>query len=151
MRLFAEELRQIRNVTIITNSPPVLDCLGSDVDKRIILVGGEYSGADQCCLGAITEKELAEIHVSKVIMGADSIDVESGAVFARVRHFGYIQAVMGNAKQTVLIAESSKFNRIHGLKIADLMQVHAIVTDGGLPMEEREAVERMGIRLLIAG
>jgi DeoR/GlpR family transcriptional regulator of sugar metabolism len=150
MKLFAEGLKQIKNVTVITNSPPVLACLGTEADKRIILIGGEYSGADQCCLGMVTERELADIHVSKVIMGADSIDVESSAVFARVRHFGYIQAAIRNAKQTILLAESSKFNQIRGLKIAELAQVSIIVTDDSLPSGERDALGRRGVSLLIA-
>ena len=148
--LFAKELRAVRNLTVITNSPPVLVYLGPEIDKRIVLIGGEYSGADQCCFGMMTEKELADIYVSKVIMGADSIDVGTGAVFARVRHFGYIQAVIRNAKQTILLAESSKFNQIRGLKIVELAQINTIVTDPGLPADVQDTLRRMGISLLVA-
>ena len=130
--LFARELKAVRNLTIITNSPLVLDALGGEIDKRIILVGGEYSGVDQCCVGTVTEKELAGIWVSTVIMGADSIDVGTGAVFGRVKHFGYIETAIRNGKQTILLAESSKFDRIRGLKILDLAQVDTIVSDPGL-------------------
>jgi DeoR family fructose operon transcriptional repressor len=148
--LFAEQLRAIRHLTVITNSPPVLACLGSQPGTRLILVGGEYSDADRCCVGTVTEKELGGTYVSKVIMGADGIDIESAAVFARVRHFGYIQAVIRNAKQTVLLAESTKFDRIQGLRIVDLAQISTLVTDAGLAADVRHALERMGIVLAIA-
>lgn len=147
---FARELRSLRNLTIITNSPPVLASLGPQVDKSIMLIGGEFSAADQCCFGKVTERELADIFVSRVIMGADSVDVESGAVFARARDFGYIQSIIRNAKHTVLLAESCKFNQIRGLRIVDLAQIGTIVTDEGLPQDMREKVLRMGIHLLIA-
>jgi DeoR family transcriptional regulator of aga operon len=147
---FARELRVLRNLTIITNSPPVLAYLGPQVDKSIMLVGGEYSAGENCCFGKATEMELATIYASRVIMGADSVDVDSGAVFARVRDFGYIQSIIRNAKQTILLAESCKFNHIRGLKIVDLAQISTIVTDSGLLPDLRDKVRRMGISLLIA-
>jgi DeoR family transcriptional regulator, fructose operon transcriptional repressor len=148
--LFSKELKVVKDLTIITNSPAVLEYLGPEVDTRVILIGGEYSAADQCCSGMMTERELADIYVSKVIMGADSIDVVTGAVFARFRSFGYIQTIIRNAKQTILLAESSKFNQIRGLKIVELGQINTIVTDAGLPADVRERVRQSGVSLVVA-
>lgn len=149
--LFAEHLASRKHLTVITNSPPVLACLGPLADTKVVLIGGEYSPVDRCCVGALTERYLERIFVSKAIMGADSIDAETGGVFARVRHFGYIQAIVRNAKRTILLAESGKFNQIRGLKILDLDHIDTIVTDGGLPTTVREALGRYGVSLLIAG
>ncbi len=148
--LLARALTEREDLTIVTNSPPLLGYLGSETDKKIILIGGEYSGDSQCCYGVMTQRNLADIYVSKVFMGADSIDVESGAVFAHLRNLDYIAQIIKNAKQTILLADSSKFNRIRGMKIVELADVNAIITDSRLPVQLQEKIRGRGITLEIA-
>ena len=49
-----------------------------------------------------------------------------------------------------LLADSSKFGRIHAAHFADLRDFEAVVTDRELPEEHRRAVEQLGVRLLLA-
>jgi DeoR family transcriptional regulator, fructose operon transcriptional repressor len=149
--LLARELKKIAGVTVITNSPPLLPILSAGSDRKIILVGGEYSHDDRCCFGLMTEKELADIYVSKVFMGADHVDVENGGVFAHLRNLGYIRKIVTNARQTILLSDSSKFNRIQGMKILDLSSVDIVITDAGLPASLRARITEKGITLEIAG
>jgi DeoR/GlpR family transcriptional regulator of sugar metabolism len=148
--LLARELTRIDDLTIITNSTALLGYMGAEADKKIILVGGEYGDDSQCCTGVMTERILSGIYVSKVFMGADSIDVESGAVFAHLRNLNYIEKIIRNAKQTILLAESSKFNRIRGMKIVDLPDIQVIITDAGLPAGQQERIRSLGITLDVA-
>jgi DeoR family transcriptional regulator, fructose operon transcriptional repressor len=145
--LLARELSRVGDVTVVTNSPPVVSHLGPETEKKVILIGGEWSYEDQCCFGQMTEKNLADIYVSKVFMGADSIDIETGTVFAHLRNLSYIGKIIRNAKQTILLADSSKFNRIRGMKIVDLSDIHVIITDAGLPADQQERIRNLGISL----
>jgi DeoR/GlpR family transcriptional regulator of sugar metabolism len=149
MRL-ARALTQMDDLTIVTNSTALLGYMGSEPDKKIILVGGEYGDDGRCCTGVMTERILADIYVSKVFMGADSIDVESGAVFAHLRNLNYIEKIIRNAKQTILLAESGKFNRIRGMKIVELSDIQVIITDSGLPAEQQQKIRSLGITLDVA-
>jgi DeoR family transcriptional regulator, fructose operon transcriptional repressor len=147
---FARELTQMEDLTVVTNSVPVLTYLGREIDKKLILVGGEYSHDDQCCFGQMTEKELADIYVSKVFMGADSVDIENGFVFSHLRNLNYIGRILKNARQTILLADSGKFNRIRGMKIVDLSDISVIITDDGLDPELRDMIVRRNVTLEIA-
>jgi DeoR/GlpR family transcriptional regulator of sugar metabolism len=148
--LLARELSRVEDLTIVTNSPSVVSYLGPETDKKVILVGGEWSHDDQCCFGLMTEKVLADIYVSKVFMGADSIDIETGSVFAHLRNLSYIVQTIKNAKQTILLADSSKFNRIRGMKIVDLADIHVIITDADLAPDQQERIRNMGITLEVS-
>jgi DeoR family transcriptional regulator, fructose operon transcriptional repressor len=145
--LLARELSRVGDVTVVTNSPPVVGYLGPETEKKVMLIGGEWSHEDQCCFGLMTERALADIYVSKVFMGADSIDIETGTVFAHMRNLSYIGKIIRNAKQTILLADSSKFNRIRGMKIVDLSDIHVIITDAGLPPDQQERIRNLGIAL----
>jgi DeoR/GlpR family transcriptional regulator of sugar metabolism len=148
--LLARELTTAEDLTIVTNSVPVLTYLGREMDKKVVLVGGEYSHDDQSCFGQMTERALADIYVSKVFMGADSVDVENGFVFSHLRNLNYIARIIRNARQTILLADSGKFNRIRGMKIVDLSDITLIVTDAGLSQDQQEKIIRRGIALEIA-
>lgn len=147
----AWQLTCVEDLTVITNSIPVFTYLGREPDKKVIVVGGEFSSEDQCCYGQVTERQLSSIYVSKVFMGADAIDVESGLVFSHPRHLDYIERIIRNARQTFLLADSTKFNRIQGMKIGDLSGISKIVTDSGLSPGLRDSIERRGVALEIAG
>jgi DeoR family transcriptional regulator, fructose operon transcriptional repressor len=147
--LLSKELGAVEGLTIVTNAPPLLAHLGAEPGKKIMLIGGEYRHDSQCTVGPVTEKELEDVYVSKVFMGADSVDVDSGVILGDLRNLGYIQKVIKNAKETILLSDSSKFNRIRGMKIGDLSQVQVIITDARLPDIQRDKIRRMGISLEI--
>jgi len=148
--LLATELTQAEDLTIVTNSIPVLTYLGREMDKKVIVVGGEFSHDDQCCFGQMTERELADIYVSKVFMGADSVDVGSGFVFSHPRNLTYIARIIRNARQTVLLVDSGKFSQIRGMRIVGLSDISVIISDGGLPEDMREKIRQRGVGLEIA-
>ena len=148
--LLARELSAVEGLTIVTNSVPVLMYLGHEADKKVILVSGEYSTDDQCTFGQMTESSLEDIYVSKVFMGADSIDVEGGMVFSHVRSLGYIDRIVRRCREAILLADSTKFGRIRGMKIIDLSEVAMLVTDDGLAPDLREKLARRGIALEVA-
>jgi DeoR/GlpR family transcriptional regulator of sugar metabolism len=148
--LLAKELTRVEGLNVVTNSIPVFTYLGREMDKKVTVVGGEYSFEDQCCFGRMTERELAEVYVSKVFMGADSVDAEKGIVFSQIPDRGYIAAIIRNARQTILLADSGKFSRIHGMRIVDLSDISLIISDNGLPQETRERILQRGIGLEIA-
>jgi DeoR/GlpR family transcriptional regulator of sugar metabolism len=139
------------DLTVVTNSIPVFTYLGREPDKKVIVVGGEFSSEDQCCFGQVTERQLSNIYVSKVFMGADAIDVESGLVFSHPRNLDSIETIIRNARQTFLLADSTKFTRIQGMKIVDLSGISMIVTDSGLAPGLRDSITRRGVALEIAG
>ena len=148
--LAAKELTRVDNLTIVTNSVPVLAYLGGETDKRVVVVGGEYSHDYQCCFGQATERLLSQIYVSTVFMGCDAVDVDNGIVLSHLRHLDYIGRIIGNARQTILLVDSDKFSTVHGIRITDLAAISLIITDGGLPEEMREKILRRGVGLEIA-
>jgi DeoR/GlpR family transcriptional regulator of sugar metabolism len=149
--LLAKELTQAEDLTIVTNSVPVLTYLSMEMDKKVVVVGGDYSHDDRCCFGRSTERALENIYVSKVFMGADCVDVDTGFVFAHLRTLDYIGRIIRNARQTILLADSSKFSRIRGMPIVDLAEISVIITDAGLPAEARDKILERGVTLEIAG
>jgi DeoR family transcriptional regulator of aga operon len=54
------------------------------------------------------------------------------------------------SKKVIVVADSSKFNRRGFAFIAPVTKMHTLITDKGIPPEERAKLEGMGIEVLIA-
>ena len=55
-----------------------------------------------------------------------------------------------NSREVFVLADSSKFGRDVLVMFLGLGQVHAVITDTGLPDEFRRSLEEKGIRVLLA-
>lgn len=65
----AKHLRERKNLTVITNSLPVLNALAGIKDISVVSLGGQLRESELSFIGHITEQALAEVRVDKVIIG----------------------------------------------------------------------------------
>jgi DeoR/GlpR family transcriptional regulator of sugar metabolism len=54
------------------------------------------------------------------------------------------------ARETILVADSSKFGRRSLSRIVPLSEVSLVVTDHGLPEPTRAGLRELGVKLLLA-
>jgi len=144
---FAQSLIEIEGLTIITNSIPIASLIGREHEATVILAGGTFNYPEQCCEGSMTEKFLDNFYAAKAFIGADAVDLDRGLFSNGVSMFGYVQKIIAHSKQTILLADSTKFNRVGAIKIGDPDCIDLIITDGGLSAPTREKIGSLGIRV----
>ena len=74
----ARHLRNRRNLTVITNSLPVLNMLVGINGITVISLGGMLRDSELSFIGHITEQALMEVRADKVIMGTRGVSLEHG-------------------------------------------------------------------------
>ena len=74
----AVNLRNHRNLTVITNSLPVMNTLADVPEIMLVGLGGILRSSELSFIGHITELALADIRVDKVVFGIRAVDIESG-------------------------------------------------------------------------
>jgi DeoR family transcriptional regulator of aga operon len=132
---------------VVTNSVPIAQHIGREQSNSVILAGGSFNYSEQCCEGLITEQFLDNFSASKAFIGADSIDVGKGLFSNGISMFGYVQKIIHNSKETVLLADSSKFSKVGAIRICDLQSVDIIITDGSIPDPVVQELGDMGIQV----
>jgi DeoR family transcriptional regulator of aga operon len=145
--MLAQELIEFEDLTIVTNSIPIVTQIGREQSNKVILAGGAFNYSEQCCEGLMTEKFLDNFTASKAFIGADSVDAEKGLFSNGISMFGYVQKIIGNSKKTILITDSSKFSKVGAIKICDLASIDVIITDEGLSEELRKKLGSIGIQV----
>lgn len=145
----ARNLRNHKNLTVITNSLPVLNVLASASDITVICLGGMLRNTELSFIGHITEQSLAEFRTDKVIIGARAISLEHGLTNDYLPETQTDRTILKFGREVILVADHSKVNRVSTTFLAPLSAVNVFVTDELTPPEFTTALEEQGIHTVI--
>ena len=147
----ASAMDDTRRITVVTNSTIVLQTLENRANIDTILLGGRVHAASHSLIGPIAEETVAQFRFTKAFLGAVGINLEEGLTQSNVDEVPVKKRVAANAKEVIVLADSSKFNRDVLVMFLRLDQLHTIITDTGIPAKYRKSLEERGIRVLTAG
>jgi DeoR/GlpR family transcriptional regulator of sugar metabolism len=149
----ARALRERRNLTLITASLPIANELISNSpvgsQMRLILTGGIIRPAEHSMVGHIAERTYQEIHVDKAFIAVGGINLKDGLTEFNLEDSLVKRSLIGNARQVVVVADSSKFGRTTFATICPLSSVNTIVTDNKAPKQILDALSKQGIQVCI--
>jgi DeoR/GlpR family transcriptional regulator of sugar metabolism len=146
----AENLRARRNLTVITNSLPVLNTLAALPGISVIVLGGMLRASELSFIGHIAEMALAEVRADKVIFGTRALDLEHGLTNDYLPETLTDRAVLSVGREVILVADHTKFGAVAPAFLAPLTSVHTVVTDSLVRTEFIDALSEQGIRVIIA-
>jgi DeoR/GlpR family transcriptional regulator of sugar metabolism len=148
--LLSKLLVRFDRLTIVTNSLPIANLIGREQSNSVILAGGIFNYSEQCCEGAMIETFLDNFHASRAFIGADSVDVDKGLYSNGVSVVGYVNKIIDNSKSTILLADSSKFDKVGTIKICGLKRIDTIITDKNVPESTVGRLADLGVKVDIA-
>ena len=79
-------------------------------------------------IGHLAERAFQDFYVDKLFLGAGGVDIEAGLTEYNLEDTLVKKAMLRSAKEVILVADSSKFNRIAFTSIAPIKVVKRIVT-----------------------
>jgi DeoR family transcriptional regulator of aga operon len=146
----ARHLRSRHNLTVITNSLPVMNLLADEPGITLIGIGGMLRKSELSFIGHIAEHAIAELRADKVFIGVHSLSLEHGLTSDYLPEILTDRAILRIGREVILVADHTKFNRVSTALVAPLTSVHCIVTDSAAPPDIVEAIRRMGIEVILA-
>jgi len=146
----ARNLRDRKNLTVITNSLPVLNLLVGIAEITVIAVGGMLRESEMSFIGHITEQALTEVRADKVVMGTRCLSLEHGLTNDYLPETLTDRAILKTGREVVIVADHSKVNRVATALLAPLEVMHAFVTDSKADKKFIQALKKMGITVIAA-
>jgi len=146
----ARNLREHKNLTVITNSLPVLNILAGIKEITVISLGGMLRESELSFIGHITEQALTEIRVDKVMMGARGVSLEHGLTNDYWQETLTDRAIMKSGRQVIIVADHTKVNRVSTVLLAPLNSMHTFVTDANVDQKFVQALKKQKIQVVIA-
>ncbi|WP_369017970.1 DeoR/GlpR family DNA-binding transcription regulator [Thermatribacter velox] len=146
-------LKTKRDVTVITNCLKVATEVASLPNLRLVLIGGEMRKESTAFVGHLAEETLrkvfSETFISKVFLGADGISPEEGVTTHNIQEAIIDRMMIELARETVLVADHSKFGKVGLYRIVPLEKVDVIVTDR-IDGKQESYLREAGVEIILA-
>ena len=146
---FAENISPLKHLTVVTASLRVSILLNELNNCNVIQLGGTVRKNSFSVIGEYTSRFFEEITCSKLFMGVDGIDPETGITNSSIEESQLNKRMMSSSLRTIILADSSKFGKRGFGKICNLDQIDVIITDSGISESMAKIVEETGVELII--
>ena len=126
-----------RHVTICTPSLRVALALASLPSVRLIMTGGIVRPVEQSLVGSAAIRMLEDHHFDLYIMTASGVHLDHGFSEWNPEDAELKRAALRVASRCIVVCDSSKVGHTAFARICDLDAVEMLVTDEGVPEEQR--------------
>ncbi len=147
----ARALAGREGLLVITNNMNVANTLLGSAHIEVILSGGLLRRSDGGIVGEAAVDLIRQFKVDYAVIGASAIDSDGSLLDYDYREVRVTQAIMANARRTILVADSTKFVRRAPVRIGHLSQIHTFVTDALPPGDIAQMVREAGPRVIETG
>lgn len=148
VRELARRLRD-RRLTIITNALDVVAALVDSPSIKLVVLGGVVLPGMHSTQGHLTEDSMRDLRADTVFMGASAIDLDAGFMTEQVAEIAVDRTMRAMARKTVILADSSKFDRVAPGFMFGFEEVGTLVTDDHVRDATVDAVRAQGTRVVV--
>jgi DeoR/GlpR family transcriptional regulator of sugar metabolism len=114
-----------------------------------VLLGGTARKGSPDLQGEITEDNIRRFRVHLAVLGADAITPDglytTDAAVSRVS-----RAMIVNARERLVVADSSKLSQVAFVKFADWKDIDILITDDAAPAAARRWLKRAARKVIYA-
>ncbi|WAC73580.1 DeoR/GlpR family DNA-binding transcription regulator [Roseateles sp. SL47] len=147
-RALAQVLAQqpgLHGLRLITNSVAVADALAGQGSHEVMLLGGDYHPDVQASFGAFTIAEIARHRVDLAFISPTALDAAMGASSYVWAEVALAQAMLGQARQRVLLADASKLGQGSRMQVCRCSDIDVLITDADADPQELARLRQAGI------
>ena len=146
----ASSIDDTKRLTVVTHSIVVAQALINRINVGTVLIGGKLHAATKSLIGPLAEEGVGKFRYTKAFLGTSGINLTEGLTISTLEEVSIKRLAALNAKQVIILADSSKFNKEVFAFFLNLDQIDILITDWDLSEKHRSLLEKKGIRVMIA-
>lgn len=140
----ARSLYDHLGLVVITNNINVISTLTGSPQKELVLVGGTVRQSDGAIVGEDAVEFISRYKADFACIGASAIDEDGAVLDFDGREVSVARAILKNARKTILVCDSLKFERTAPIRICNISDVDYFVTDSEPSEAFRKVAELQG-------
>ncbi|KAB2333077.1 DeoR/GlpR transcriptional regulator [Cytobacillus depressus] len=145
----AKYIQNKRNLTVVTNSIPVInELMNSDIE--LVIIGGKVRKKEQSVVTYEYLFNFHELNIVKSFICASGITVEKGISDYNLEEAITRKKMIELSKSAFVAADSTKFGKDVTIAIAPLDKIDGIITDSNLNKSFENQFKKTGTNLIIA-
>jgi DeoR/GlpR family transcriptional regulator of sugar metabolism len=147
----ARYLREVPELTVVTNSIPVAEVMrhSGRTDPNVVLTGGLRTPSD-ALVGPVADAAIRSLHVDLLFMGVHGMDEVKGFTSPNLMEAETNRAFVRSARRLVVVADHTKWGVVGLTTMAGLRDAHVLVTDDRLRPEARAVLSEHVGELVLA-
>lgn len=146
---FAQQLKPLRNISIVTNSLHIAEELGQIPTFRVILLGGNTNAQFAFTTGDDTIHQLNRYRADYAFLSVDGICLDGRITTYHSDEAAVCRLMMERSSSTIVTADYSKIGREGFTYISDIQQMNTLITDSQADSHVVESLREAGIQVLI--
>ena len=139
-----------RELTVFTNAMQVGLALTPRRSLQLYLIGGRVRGRTLADVDDWAMQQLADLRVDVAFMGTNGLTVARGLSTPNPAEAAVKREMCRVAQQVVVLADHTKVGEEDAIRFASIEAVDALVTDAGLSQAHRQALEDVGVEVVLA-
>jgi len=139
-----------RDLKVITNNLHVASILSPKEDFDVLIAGGNVR-SDGGVVGQATADFISQFKVDYALIGISGIDEDGTLLDFDYQEVRVSQAIIHNARQVFLAADSSKFGRNAMTRLGSLEQIDMLFTEAQPADAFIELLDRHQVKLEVTG
>ena len=147
---FAGAIRDLRDLTIVTNSVHIPTLLPEAAVRAVYVLGGTYLASSQVMVGFAGFAAMPQISVDTAVIGVSGLSAK-GCSIGKLEEATATKEMMAACERTIILADSSKFDIQAFALVADFDRVEYLVTDALPGGDLAAALEEAGVKIVVAG
>lgn len=145
----AMQLSDHRGLLVISNNINAITIMKNFMGVELIIAGGQVRRSDGGIVGGAAVDFINQFKVDYAVIGVSAIDEDGSLLDYDFREVRVAQAIMKNARHTILVADTMKLERNAPIRIGHISSIDTIVTDGPLPKKLADICRDSGIDIVI--
>ena len=146
----ARNLTKRQDLHVITNALNIALILGANPSCTIHMPGGQFKAPTLSLSGEKSAGYFENVLAEKLFLATAGASLDAGLTFPAFGDLYVKRAMIKSAREIILVADSTKIGRLSLAVLGPFTLVNRLITDAGLREEDRRAIEKMGIEIVIA-
>ncbi len=144
----AAELGELQRLTVVTNNLRIPAALPERCVRNVYVLGGAYMALSQATIGLVGFANVAGISADTAIIGVTALSADGFSV-GNLEEALMTKEMMRLSRRTILVADSSKFDKSALALVAPLRAVQILVTDAAPAGALAEALAEAEVQVLV--
>jgi len=138
-----------RRLSVFTNSFAIAEYLLHNSRNSVVIPGGTVYREQNVILSPFGGVVASHFYARRMFIGCQGIG-QHGLMETDPMIVQSELALIGQADELIVLADSSKFSGRSSLILCGLDRIAAVITDSGIRDEDRQMLDTAGVRLIVA-
>ncbi|WP_379946803.1 DeoR/GlpR family DNA-binding transcription regulator [Enterococcus devriesei] len=125
----AKEIVKLKNITVITNTIPIINTLVKNQNIDLIIPGGVVRNNEASLFGQFAMNNICDIFITIGFFGGSGIDSKAGITSHHMGEVLVSKQMINQSQTTIFLADQSKFGNIAFNRTANFDDIDILITD----------------------